>query len=118
MTPKQCRLEGAHCLEMAKWADSDGDKILLLRLAEGWRRLAEHRELQPTNDHPVHGLPPDEELKNFHQTGAATAGAVARAGWCRQRAADCKALSEYVPNNRARAMQEDMAARYDAPCRA
>jgi hypothetical protein len=54
MTPEQCRVQGAMCLKLAKFVKNDGDKMLLLNLAEAWRVLAERKELQPTDDYGRH----------------------------------------------------------------
>jgi hypothetical protein len=44
VTPEQCRLNGAECLKLAQVVANPADKMLLLHLADAWRRLAERFE--------------------------------------------------------------------------
>jgi hypothetical protein len=47
MKPDRYRLYGAECLRLAKLASNVGDRLLLLHMADAWRRLAERSETQP-----------------------------------------------------------------------
>jgi hypothetical protein len=44
--PEQCRLSGAECLMLAQSVTNDTDRVLLLHMADAWRRLAERIESQ------------------------------------------------------------------------
>jgi hypothetical protein len=52
VTSEQCRLNGAECLKLAQVAANPAGKMLLLHLADAWRRLAER--IETDRDH----LPP------------------------------------------------------------
>jgi hypothetical protein len=43
MKSDQYRLYGAECLRLAKLASNDSDRLLLLHMADAWRRLAEKK---------------------------------------------------------------------------
>jgi hypothetical protein len=47
VTPEQYRLNGAECLRLARLVANPADKMLLLHLADAWRRLAERTESEP-----------------------------------------------------------------------
>jgi hypothetical protein len=49
MKPDQYRLYGAECLRLSKLASNESDRLLLLHMADAWRRLAERNESQPGN---------------------------------------------------------------------
>jgi hypothetical protein len=46
MSPEECRRNGAECLRLAQLVTNPADKMLLLHLADAWRRLAERAEFQ------------------------------------------------------------------------
>jgi hypothetical protein len=46
MRPEQCRRHGAECLKLAQSVTNDVDRVLLLLMADAWRRLAERIESQ------------------------------------------------------------------------
>jgi hypothetical protein len=46
----RCRRHAADCLKMARSATADGDKALLLQMAETWRHLAELAEAAARHD--------------------------------------------------------------------
>jgi hypothetical protein len=43
---ERCRRDAAACLKLARSATNNGDKALLIQMAETWRRLAERAEAQ------------------------------------------------------------------------
>ena len=49
MSPEECRCNGAECLKLAQLVANPADKMLLLHLADAWRRLAERAEFQPAD---------------------------------------------------------------------
>jgi hypothetical protein len=49
MGSDQDRLYGADCLRLAKLVSNESDRLLLLHMADAWRRLAERSESQPDN---------------------------------------------------------------------
>jgi hypothetical protein len=49
MKPDQCRRSGAECLKLAQLVANPADKMLLLHLADAWRRLAERIESESTD---------------------------------------------------------------------
>jgi hypothetical protein len=49
MGPEECRRSGAECLRLAQLVTNRSDKMLLLHLADAWRRLAERAAFQPAD---------------------------------------------------------------------
>jgi hypothetical protein len=49
MKPEECRRNGAECLKLAQSAANPADKMVLLHLADAWRRLAERIESEPAD---------------------------------------------------------------------
>ena len=59
MSPEECRRSGAECLRLAQLVTNRSDKMLLLHLADAWRRLAERAEFQAAEQDD---LPPRSRL--------------------------------------------------------